>query len=110
MTLYNSNFDETYPFTDDTARFALATNVAQTYTVPGTNAVKYKAIFSYNATVNVFVGINTAATVPPAGTNQTTQNIEYRPYSRYVKGGDVISFMTPDASGYVGVSLWKLPA
>jgi hypothetical protein len=109
MTKYNSNFDKTYPFTDTSVRFALATNVAQTYTVPGTNEQKYRAIFSYASNSNVIVGLNATATVPGAGTNQTTQTMEYKPKARYVKGGDVISAITPDASAYCGVSLWLLP-
>ncbi len=110
MTKYNSNFDSTYPFTDTSARFALATNVAQTYTVPGTSDQKYRAIFTYASNSNVIVAINKAATVPGAGTSQETTNMEYKPCARYVKGGDEISFMTPDASAYCGVSLWLLPS
>lgn len=110
MTKYNENFDGTITFTDTSCRLALATNVAQTYTVPGTNAKTYKAIFTYNDSANVIVGLNVAATVPGAGTNQTTENMEYRPACRYVKGGDEISFITPDASAYCGVSLWSLPS
>lgn len=110
MTRYNENFDGTIPFTDTSCRLTLATGVSQTYTVPGTSEVRYKAIFSYNDSANVIVGFNTTPTVPAAGTNQTTQNMEYRPDCRYVKGGDELNFITPDGSAYCGVSLWQLPA
>ena len=109
-TLWNSNFEnKTIPFSDTTVRLALATNTVQTFTVPGTNKDKFQAVFSYICTANVFIGYNFTPTVPPAGLQESTGIEEFRPDCRYVKGGDVLSFITPDASAYVGVSLLSIP-
>jgi len=111
MTQYHSNFNgETVPFSDMTAQISLATNVAQTYTVPGNATQKYRAEFSYLTTANVFIGFNVTATVPASGTTDTTNNIEFRPHYRFVFGGNTLSLVTPDALGnYVGVSLLAIP-
>ncbi len=106
---YTSSYDKTIAFSDECAQIALATNVAQTYTVPGTGAQKYSCLISLNSNANVFCCQNDTATVPPAGTNTTTKRLEFRPFKRYVIGGDVLSFITPDAVAYVGVSLRAIP-
>lgn len=110
---YNSNFHLTIPFSDVCAQVALQANVAETFTVPGTAINKYAARFTYTSTSNVFVCLNSAPTVPAAGTTGTQQYNEFRVGSdgsqRYVQGGDVIQFITPDATAYVGVSLRALP-
>jgi hypothetical protein len=108
MTQFQSSFNETLPFSDTCAQIALATNVAQTYTIPGTN--KYQMTLSYICTANVFVGYNVSASVPAPNAINTNPNVEFRPVDKkFVKGGDVISFITPDASAYVGVSLLTIP-
>lgn len=111
MTItWNSNFEnKTVPFSDTSVRFALAANVVQTYTVPGDSADKYQAVFKFTSTANIFVGLNFTPTVPAGGTNETTHTEEYRPDCKYVKGGDVISIITPDTTAYVGVSLLAIP-
>lgn len=110
MTKYGDNFDHTKPFSDTCAQFALATNTAQTYTVPGPDTQKYRMIVTFNTAANIFVGYGTAATYPTGGTNTTSGNIEYRPIEpKYVKGGDVISLKTPDTTAYVGLSLLAIP-
>lgn len=110
---YNSNFDLTIPFSDVCVQVAAQANVEETFTVPGTAVNKYSARFSYISTSNVFVRINGVPTIPPGGTVGTQQYNEFRPgddgSQRYVQGGDVIHFITPDASAYVGVSLRALP-
>jgi len=108
-TMYNSNFDGTSPFSDTTANMALATGAVLTFTVPGTDKNKYQATFSYNATSNVFVGYNATPVSPLAGVIDSDSNVEFRPKKHYVKGGDVLSFITPDASAYVGLSLLAIP-
>jgi hypothetical protein len=111
MTMYADNFDGTKPFSDTVLQINLATNVEQTYTVPGANNQKYRAIFTFAYNSNVYVGLNVTATSPGAGLNTTTANIEFRPVEpKYVKGGDVIHLISPDATGaYAGVSLLALP-
>lgn len=109
MTAYNANFNVTIPFSDTTAQIALAAGVEQTYTVPGNNTQKYQMIFEYNQMANVYVGYNVTATSPSAGTKNMTNNLEFRPDKRFVLGGDVIHFVTPDTSAYIGISLRSLP-
>lgn len=114
MSDYNSNFDLTIPFSDTCAQVSMsAANVVETYTVPGATNILYAARFGYTQGSNVYVRLNAAPTAPPAGTTTTEAYSEFRPGAdgtqRYVKGGDVLQFVTPDASAYVGVSLRKLP-
>jgi len=110
MTTFASSFEGTVPFSDTCAQFALAAGVAQTYTVPGPATQKYRMIVSFNAAANIFVGYKTTATVPGAGLNTTTGNLEYRPTEpKYVFGGNTISLLTPDTTGYVGLSLLVIP-
>ena len=106
---YSTNYD-TVPFSDVTANMALATGTALSFTVPGTSASRYSVRFSYTQNSNVFVGYNITATSPTAGTIASQNGIEFRPFEqRYAKGGDVLSFITPDASAYVGISLRMIP-
>jgi hypothetical protein len=110
MTGYADNFDHTKPFSDTCAQIALATNVAQTYTVPGERSQKYRLVITFNSTANVFVGYGVTALAPGAGLKTETGNMEFRPVEpKYVKGEDVISLVTPDASAYVGLSLLAIP-
>lgn len=109
MTIqYNSNYIETMPFSDVCKQFALATNVAQSWTVPGADTQQYQAYFEYNQSSNVFICKNGTATVPAGGTNTSQPYNEFRPKKRYVRGGDVLSLITPDSSAYVGISLRQL--
>lgn len=105
---YNCNYDGTMPFSDVCIQVNCATGVAQTYTVPGGPTTQYQALFEYNQSSNVFIRLNGVPTTPAAGTQSTQQYSEFRPHKRYVKGGDVIQFITPDANAYIGVSLRQL--
>jgi hypothetical protein len=111
--LYNSNYDETVPFSDVCAQFALGANVEQTFTVPGTITNKYSARFGYIDTSNIFVRLNGTPTIPAGGTVGVQQFTEFRPggdgSQRYLKGGDVVHCITPDATAYLGISLRSLP-
>lgn len=102
---YNSNYDETMPFSDTCAQVVAQANTEETYTVPGAATNNYTALFSYNDSANVFVCLNATPTIPAAGTVGTQQYNEFKPHKRYVKGGDVIHFISPDATVYCGVSL-----
>lgn len=110
---YNDNFQQTIPFSDVCATLALATGVDLTYTVPGAATVKYSMIITYISTSNVFVRLNGAAATPGAGLVTQLQYQEFRGGSdgtkRLVQGGDVVHFITPDASAYVGIRLMQLP-
>jgi hypothetical protein len=96
------------PFSDTCAQVHSVANVEQTFTVPGTAVMQYQAYFAYTATAAVFVRLNAIPTVPVGGTVGDEQYSEFRPKKRYVKGGDVIHFISPDANAYVGVSLRQL--
>jgi hypothetical protein len=70
---------------------------------------QYQAYFSYTSASNVFVRLNGTPAVPASGTSGTEQYNEFRPVKRYVRGGDVLHFITPDVGGaYAGVSLRQL--
>jgi hypothetical protein len=109
MTIsWNANYLETMPFSDTAFQVACLANVERTITVPGTDTMQYQAYFEYICTSNVFVCKNATPVVPAGGTVGTQQYNEFKPKKRYVKGGDVIHFITPDASAYIGVSLRQL--
>ena len=109
MTIaYNSNYNETMPFSDTSTQVACAANVSETFTIPGTAINQYQAFFGYTSSSNVFVCLNSTPTIPAGGTVGTQAYNEFRPEKRYVKGGDVLHFITPDASAYIGVSLRRL--
>lgn len=112
MTNYNSNFDGTKPFSDNCFQANLAANVEQTFTVPGTSDKKYRAKFTFASNSNVYVGLNVTATTPGAGLNTSTANLQFKPDEPlYVKGADVIHFISGDAAGaHVGISLLSLPS
>lgn len=105
---YNSNYNETMPFSDVCAQFHCTTASEETFTVPGSVTTQYQAYFEYNDLSNVFVCLNATPVIPGAGSVGTQQYNEFKPKKRYVRGGDVIHMITPDANAYVGVSLRQL--
>lgn len=96
-------------FSDTCAQVNCAANTEETFTVPGTDVQQFQAYFEYTQNSNVFVCKNAAATTPASGTVGTQQYNEFKPQKRYVQGGDVLHFITPDTAGaYIGVSLRQL--
>lgn len=109
MTIpYNANYIETMPFSDTCIQVNCGTNVEETWTVPGTSAQQYQAYFEYASNANVFVCKNAIPTIPASGTVGEQQYNEFKPKKRYVRGGDVLYFITPDTNAYIGVSLRQL--
>lgn len=109
MTIaYNANYIETMPFSDTCAQFGMLTNIQHTYTVPGTSTTKYQAYFEYSSNSNIFVSLNAAPVIPLLGTVGVQPYNEFKPKKRYVSGGDVIHFITPDTNAYMGISLRQL--
>lgn len=106
---YNSNFHDTMPFSDVCAQINCAVNAVQTFTVPGTVTTQYQALFGYASNSNVFVRLNADPASPSSGTKTQQPYSEFKPRKRYVKGGDVIHIITPDANAYIGISLRQLP-
>lgn len=109
MTIqYNENYNGTMPFSDTCIQINCAASTAETYTIPGSAEQQYQAFFSYTQTSNVFVRKNGAPAVPASGTVGSEQYNEFRPTKRYVRGGDVLHFITPDTNAYIGMSLRQL--
>ncbi len=109
-TPFVSSF-EAKPFSRAGAHLSIAASTAKSYTVPGEVNRKYRAEFNCASVSNIFVGYNETATIPSSGTVDTTGQIEaLRPgMARYVFGGDVLSFITPDTTAYPSVSLLAIP-
>lgn len=108
-TNYNSQYNDCMPFSDIAPSVALAANTPLSYTVPGNAQNRYRAEFHYNYTSNIYIANNSTAAVPGAGTISTSSVSTYRPDVRYVKGGDVLSFVTPDTTATFGFDLLLLP-
>lgn len=104
---YTSSYDETIPFSDACVQIALATNTEQTYTIPGNATQKYTVLFGFPTNTILYVAKNNTAATPAPGTQTTLQYVEFiNPgEKRYVQGGDVLSFITPDASARIGISI-----
>ncbi len=109
MTIaYNENYDGTMPFSDTATQVACTVNAEQTWTVPGTDTQQFQALFEYASNSNVFVCKNSTPVIPAGGSVGTQPYNEFKPCKRYVRGGDVLHFITPDAIAYIGVSLRQL--
>jgi hypothetical protein len=110
---YTSSYDETIAFSDVAEQFNLAQNTAQTYTVPGNSTQYFSVLFGKASNTNIFVGKNNTAASPGGGSKTALQYVEFiNPgEKRYVVGGDVLSFITPDAAGaYMGISVRSIPS
>lgn len=108
MTIpYTSSYDKTISFSDVCVQMSLATNTVQTYTIPGTATQNYTVLFGFPTNTIIFVGKNSTPATPAPGAQSTSQYVEFiNPgEKRYVQGGDVLSFITPDASARIGISI-----
>jgi hypothetical protein len=92
-------------FADDKYSTTLASGVAQTLTIPS-NASKWLAIFSYEPGGEVWVANNATAALP--GGTMAAATSEMNPTARQVKAGDILSFITPDTTLYIGITLYIL--
>jgi hypothetical protein len=102
------NYNGTTNFSDVAPRFAINAGNEVTYTVPGSATNKLQVLFSFNDDTTVYVGYNVTAAVPAANSVSAGRFIELLPEKRFVKGGDVLSFVTPDPIAYVGLSFRAL--
>ena len=106
---WTSSFGGTLGFSDTDAQLHLtATNILN-YTLPGSVSNKYTILFAYNDTANVYIGYNVTPIIPAANTITEFARMEYRPEARYAVGGDTISFVTPDANVWMGISVRSIP-
>ena len=112
MTKFNTSYLDSLPFSDQTVQVALAANTALTYTIPGDKTNQYRCEFSWAYNANVWVGFNTTAVVPPAGAVTTVSNnsLVLRPKVKYVRGGDVLSFISDSLAANGGFELLVLPS
>lgn len=94
-------------FAVDKYNTTLAASVAQNVTVPNTNSV-WCAIFTSEPGSSIWVAKNATATLP-GGSFASTYS-EQNPQSRFVNGGDVLSFITASASAEIGVILYAVSA
>lgn len=93
------------PFSDNGFQTTLQQNLPQSLTIPEGNE-KYLAVFSFDPGFRIFVAANATATVPSASFSSTVS--ELNPASRLVMAGDVLSFITPDTTTYVNVTLYAI--
>jgi len=105
---YNANYIETMPFSDTCAQVSVEVGTPQSVTVPGANNMAYQAYFEFNQDSNVYVGLNAVPTFPVAGSVASQPFVEFKPKKRYVRGGDVLNFSTPDANAYFGISFRQI--
>lgn len=112
-TPYQNAYNNTMPFSDNAPTVALAANTELTYTVPGNSSLRYRVSFSWAYNSNVWVSVNSTASIPTPGTINSSSTQEYRPgadgSARYVRGGDVLHFIS-DAIITGGFRLYVLPA
>lgn len=93
-------------FSVNGAQTNLSQGVAQSTTVPS-NVPQYIAVFSFEPGTSVWVANGSTATTP--GGSFTTVISELNPASRTVKAGDVLSFISLDATAQVSVVYYSLP-
>lgn len=105
---YNANYIETMPFSDTCSQVSVEVGTPQAVTVPGANNMAYQAYFEFTQQSNVYVGLNTVPTVPVAGSTSAQPFVEFKPKKRYVRGGDVLNFATPDSNAYFGISFRQI--
>lgn len=83
----------------------LAASTEQTLTVPG-DAPRYKAVLSFGASGDVWVGVNNTAT-EPGGAFAATQS-RLNPRCIEVRAGDELHFISANANTPVSVAFYAL--
>lgn len=105
---FQINYGFTVPFQDDGARMKLQATIELTYTVPGNKTNAYTALFSFEPGAKVWVDLNRTAVFPLAGVVNSNSTSALNPSQRYVRGGDVIHFITENATADVMVGLYVI--
>lgn len=96
-------------FSDNKYSAILTAGSEDTVMVPMSPFADYKnmmAIFSFAPGSSVWVSVNETAAAP-AGSFSTTAS-EMNPEARRLKGGEVLHFITNDASDEVGVTFYAI--
>jgi hypothetical protein len=86
----------------------LIDGVEQTLTVPNPPDAGFSnvlAIFTFSPGSMIWVALNATATAPSGDISACSS--EANPTSRWVKGGDVLHFITNDASDEYGVTFYS---
>lgn len=97
------------PFSEALYSTTLTVGVEQTLTVPTPEMSQYRnviAIFSFSPGSSIWVSVNETAVVP--GVSFAAVSSELNPAARYVMPGDVLHFITNDASDEVGVIFYAV--
>ena len=94
-------------FTDEAVSVDLSALTPTSTTVPGSN-IRYMAIFTYEAGAEVWVANGATAAVPAGATFASTLSSQ-NPVARTVFSGQILSFITPNASTSVGVEYFVVP-
>ena len=108
-TKFRSQFSKAEPFSDTTATIALAATTGLTYTVPGTSANQYTVTFSWPYNASVWVGFNSTAVLPTPGTIVSGRSVR-NPDTKFVRGGDVLSFISSSIITDAGLELFEINA
>lgn len=96
-------------FAIDCFRTTLAAGVEQHFTVPG-NYQTWVGVFAYDPGLRIFVARassgNTITATVPGGSFVSSNLGELLPQAKFLYAGDYLSFITPDITAYVTVSLY----
>ena len=95
---------------DLTPQFALPATTPLSYTVPGDSSKQYEAEFSFPSTASVWVGYNTTPTIPTAGTMTVNARSTRNPTCWWVRGGDVLTFISTAIVTDCGIALYYVKA
>lgn len=107
VTPYGCNFNKTMPFTNTSANLLLIASTPLSWTVPGIPEQRFRATFRASFTAEIYVSLNGTAALPTSGVaTTTTNNQEFIPLlePKYVKGGDVLSFVSAGTPS-IGIQL-----
>lgn len=111
MTDFNNLFGGTQAFSDTAAQINLGISTVLTYTVPGLSTQKYSARFIFPSGSSVYIGLNTTPVIAATGAITSSPNVAFNPVNTlYVKGGDILSFISRAAVTDGLVSLLKIPS
>lgn len=103
---FQLNYGFTIPFAEDGARMKLQAATELTYTVPGNSDTLYTVLFAYEPGAKVWVDLNRTAVVPVLNTVTSNSTVALNPSQRYVRGGDVLHFITENATADAMVALY----
>lgn len=92
-------------FSVDNKSTILSANIEQHFTVPS-DFENWIAVFSFEPGTSVWVANNQTSNVPSASFADTFSQLN--PAARLVNAGDVLSFISPDTTASIGISLYAV--